>query len=62
MANKRLIKEHEFERIAEVAGKDNCLHTRYGEYGLEYAVLLNGHLMASSDIDCRGDRRYYLYL
>lgn len=60
--NRREISEREFSTIADVARRDDCLREKAGEYGLIYAVLLKGKVMASSDINAEGKRKFHLYI
>ena len=56
------ISQEEFEKCAEAASSDNCLKTRPGEYAPEYAIVLNSHIMMSSQVDKDGDRHYYSHM
>jgi hypothetical protein len=54
------ISEEQFEKLAEVAAKGNCLKKRDGKYGIEFAVFLNGHLMAMATPTKSGEYLHFM--
>ncbi|MGE4262208.1 hypothetical protein [Shewanella sp.] len=62
MQKKRvLIPEQVFLKVAAAADKSGTLKQRKGEFGPEYAIFLNGHMMMKSEVNCDGEREYFKY-
>ncbi|MBL4799577.1 MAG: hypothetical protein JKY50_19410 [Oleispira sp.] len=56
------ITEEAFMKVAEAAAHDSCLKQREGQFGTEWGILLNGHLMMSSTVDIDGERHYWSHM
>jgi len=58
---KQPITRETFEKIAEVAANDGCLKRRDGEFGTDWAIILNGHLMMAGIVNEDGERDFFQY-
>ena len=56
---RREMSKKEFSKFAKVAADDGCLKGRDGKYGTSFGILLNGHLMMSSEVMKDGSRKYF---
>ena len=56
------ITEEAFMKVAEADEHGNCLRQREGQHGIEWGILLNGHLMMSSTVDIDGERHYWSHM
>ena len=54
--------EEAFMDVAQAAAHDHCLKQREGPFGIEWGILLNGHLMMSSTVDVDGERHYWSHM
>jgi hypothetical protein len=48
-------------KVAKVAGEDGCLKQRQGQYGKEWLIMLNGHVMMAGIINEDGEREFFQY-
>lgn len=57
----RPITYDDFMKAAKVAGEDGCLKQRQGQYGKEWLIMLNGHVMMAGIINEDGEREFFQY-
>ena len=62
MSQRKQISEQVFTDIAKKASDCNCLKGRDGDFGKEFGIFLNGHLVMKSIVLESGERVYYSYL
>lgn len=55
------ISQEDFNKVAEVAARTGQLKRRDGEFGAEFAIFLNGHLMMISQVNSEDEREFYKY-
>lgn len=55
------ISQDDFNEVAEVAARTGQLKRRDGEFGAEFAIFLNGHLMMISQVNSEDEREFYKY-
>lgn len=55
------ISQEDFNKVAEVAAREGQLKRRDGEFGAEFAIFLNGHLMMISQVNSEDEREFYKY-
>lgn len=55
------ITEEAFNKVAKPAAESGCLRKRDGEFGMEFGIFLNGHLMMKSEVNNDGEREYFKF-
>jgi len=55
------ISQEDFNKVAKVAAREGQLKRRDGEFGAEFAIFLNGHLMMISQVNSEDEREFYKY-